>query len=61
MKKSFLIGDATYDILAGKRAHLKTILVKTGYGGKDGKHDVKPDFIAENLLDAVKFIHTDKN
>jgi len=60
-KKSFLIGDATYDILAGKRAHLKTILVKTGYGGKDGKHDVKPDFIAENLLDAVKFIHTDKN
>ncbi|MDP3948326.1 MAG: HAD family hydrolase [bacterium] len=60
-KKSFLIGDATYDILAGKRARIRTILVKTGYGGKDGKHDVKPDFIAKNLLDAVKFIHTDKN
>ncbi len=56
-KKSFLIGDATDDILAGKRAHIKTILVKTGYGGRDGKHDVKPDFIAKNILDAVKFIH----
>lgn len=56
-KKSFLIGDTTADILAGKRAGVKTILVKTGYGGSDGKHDVKPDFIAKNILDAVKFIH----
>ncbi|MEK7107333.1 MAG: HAD-IIIA family hydrolase [Patescibacteria group bacterium] len=55
-KKSFLIGDATSDILAGKRARIKTILVKTGYGGSDGKHDVKPDFIAKSILDAVKFI-----
>ncbi|MDP3948321.1 MAG: HAD family hydrolase [bacterium] len=55
-KKSFLIGDATPDILAGKRARIKTILVKTGYGGKDGKHNVTPDFVASNLGDAVRLI-----
>lgn len=56
LKKSFMIGDSTRDILAGRRAGLKTILVETGYGGKDGKYDVKPDFIAKNLLAAVKII-----
>jgi len=57
LKKSFLIGDKTSDILAGKRAGCKTILVKTGYGGKDGKFSVKSDFIAKNLLEAVKIIN----
>lgn len=55
-RKSFLIGDSTGDILAGKRAKLKTILVKTGYGGKDGKYQVKPDFTVKNLTEAVKII-----
>jgi len=50
LKKSFCIGDQTMDILAGKRAGCKTILVKTGYGGDDGKFDVKSDFIVKNLL-----------
>ncbi|MCM8819148.1 MAG: HAD family hydrolase, partial [Candidatus Omnitrophica bacterium] len=55
-KKSFLIGDKTSDILAGKRAGCKTILVKTGYGGKDEKYIVKPLFVAKNLLSAVRTI-----
>jgi D,D-heptose 1,7-bisphosphate phosphatase len=55
-KKSFLIGDATGDILAGKRAKLKTILVKTGYGGRDGKHEARPDATAKNLGAAVKIL-----
>lgn len=55
-KRSFLIGDSTGDILAGKRAGLKTILVKTGYGGKDGKYKTAPDFIAKNLTEAVRII-----
>ena len=54
LRKSYLIGDRTVDILAGKRAGCKTILVKTGYGGKDGLFSVKPDFTADNLLKAIK-------
>lgn len=56
VKISFMIGDSTRDILAGKRAGLKTILVETGYAGKDGKYDVKPDFRIKNLSEAIKII-----
>lgn len=42
LEKSWLVGDMTSDILAGRRAGVKTILVETGFGGKDGKHDVDP-------------------
>lgn len=57
IRGSFMVGDTTRDILAGKRARLKTILVKTGYGGEDGYHkNVKPDYVAKNLLEAVRII-----
>lgn len=54
LKASYMIGDQTSDILAGQKAGLKTILAKTGYAGKDGKYSVKPDFITDNLFDAIK-------
>ena len=54
--KSYMIGDSTRDILAGKNAGIKTILVKTGYGGKDKTFDIEPDYILEDLRDAVKSI-----
>jgi D,D-heptose 1,7-bisphosphate phosphatase len=53
---SFMIGDATSDMLAGKKAKLTAILVKTGYAGKDGKYKIKPDFTAKDLQAAVKII-----
>jgi len=56
LKSSYMIGDQTSDILAGERAGCKTILVKTGYGGKDNLFKVKPIYIAKNLLEAVHFI-----
>ncbi len=56
IKKSFMVGDSTRDILTGKRVGLKTILVKTGYGGQDGKYKIRPDFVAKNLLGAVKIV-----
>jgi len=58
-KKSYFIGDRSVDILAGKKAGCKTILVKTGYGGKDKLFPINPDFTVKNLLEAVKII--DKN
>ncbi|MDP2598712.1 MAG: HAD hydrolase-like protein, partial [Candidatus Liptonbacteria bacterium] len=56
MKGSFVVGDSTRDMLAGKRAKLKTILVETGYAGQDKAYKVKPDYVAKNLRDAVKII-----
>ncbi len=54
--RSWIIGDRTVEIELGRRARIRTILVKTGYGGRDGKFNVKPDFVANNLKQAVDII-----
>lgn len=54
--KSIVIGDKTSDILAGKKAGCKTILVRTGYGGKDEVSSTEPDYVVDDLLAAVKLI-----
>ena len=55
--QSWFIGDSTVDIKTGENASLKTILLKTGVGGKDHKYDeVKPNYKFKNLLEAAKFI-----
>ncbi len=56
LSSSYFIGDTTSDIKCGKDSGLKTILVKTGEAGKDKKYDVKPDYVKEDLYDAVNFI-----
>jgi len=54
--KSVVVGDATTDILAGQRAGCRTVLVKTGLAGEDGKVDVVPDAIVADLSSAVDLI-----
>jgi len=56
LKSCYIIGDKTMDMQTGKNAGCRTILVKTGYAGKDKKYDVKPNFIAKDLFDAAKQI-----
>ena len=56
LSRSWYIGDTTTDIQAGINAGLKTILVQTGEAGKDGKYDVKPNYVSSNLLEAVNLI-----
>lgn len=58
LRKSFMIGDGIIDVVAGKRAGLTTILVKTGPGHSrlDRLYNVKPDFIAKNLSAAANII-----
>jgi D,D-heptose 1,7-bisphosphate phosphatase len=56
LDKSWMIGDSTSDILAAKNANVKSILVKTGHSGKDGKYNTKPDYIANNLKEAINWI-----
>lgn len=54
LSKSYMIGDKARDIEAGKRAGCRTVLVRTGHGmNYDGP---KPDFVAADLLEAVKII-----
>jgi D-glycero-D-manno-heptose 1,7-bisphosphate phosphatase len=54
--RAYMIGDMTSDIEVGSRVLATTILVKTGFGGSDNKYKVTPDYIANNLLDASRFI-----
>lgn len=61
LKNSYYIGDQKRDIEFGKKMGLITILVKTGYGKgelyfKKFNNNLKPDYIAEDLLDAVRWI-----
>lgn len=54
LKKSFLIGDSTQDVLAGNRAKVRMILVRTGYGGKDPwQYEGKPDIVVRDLAAAA--------
>jgi len=53
---SWFIGDSTMDIEAGRRAGCKTILVKTGAAGQDGKYNATPDLICDNLNSAIHTI-----
>ena len=56
LSRSWMVGDATTDIQAGVNAGIKTVLVKTGYAGQDGKCSCSPDLETENLTDAVEVI-----
>ena len=53
LRRSWMIGHTTSDILAGQRAELGTILVRTGEAGKDGAFQVDPHFVEDDLWHAV--------
>jgi len=53
---SWIIGDSTSDIEAGRRAGLHTMLVRTGYSGRDGKYPIFPDYVAPDLTSAIRWI-----
>lgn len=57
LENSWMIGDKILDVELGIKANIKTALVLTGYGAGDlEKLEMKPDLVAENLLEAVKTI-----
>lgn len=56
LEQSYFIGDTSADLQTGKNANMKTILVQTGEGGRDGKYHAVPDEICSNLLTAVNLI-----
>ena len=58
IKNTFVIGDDLRDIETGKKMGMKTILVLSGKTEKSSVEasKIKPDFIKNNLLEAVNFI-----
>lgn len=56
LKNSWLIGDQTSDIKAGRDSNCKTILIRTGYGGRDNQFSINPDFTTKDLMDAYNLI-----
>ena len=61
LQRSFVVGDMCTDIELAHRAGLSGVLVKTGYGLGEIEYilpqkTTKPAHIAEDLLDAVRWI-----
>ena len=57
--RSFAVGDSERDAAAGRRAGCRTVLVRTGYGREreaQSGREVKADYVADDLLDAVGWI-----
>lgn len=56
LAQSWLIGDTTTDMQTARNAGLKSILVRTGSAGRDGKYQARPGFVADTLGQAVEHI-----
>jgi histidinol-phosphate phosphatase family protein len=56
LSRSWMIGDTTVDVQCARNAGVKPVLVRTGYGGRDGRFHVQPDFTFDNLAEAARFI-----
>lgn len=56
LSSSIMIGDSTLDIKMAENAGMQSALLKTGQKGEDGKYDVSPTLIAEDLNDAINKI-----
>lgn len=53
---SWMIGDTTSDVEAGRRAGVRTVLLRSGHAGGDGKHAVRPDYTCPDLANAVDWV-----
>ncbi len=56
LSSSIMIGDSTLDIKMAENAGMQSVLLKTGQKGEDGKYEVSPTLIAEDLNDAINKI-----
>ncbi len=55
-KAQYMIGDSIYDVMAGKRAKIKTIAILSGRYGKNRLIKYNPDYIIKTIKDLLKII-----
>ena len=57
-EKSFMVGDRMMDVKVGKKVGTRTIIIPSKLGLKEMKEEknIKPDYVAEDLYDASKWI-----
>lgn len=56
LRQSWFIGDTTTDLQTARNAGARSILVRTGYAGKDAKYGAAADYTFDTLNQAVDFI-----
>lgn len=56
LRASWFVGDSTTDIATASNAGVRSILVRTGHAGQDGKFASRPDHMCETLAEAVQWI-----
>ncbi len=58
LTRSVMIGDTAKDVAAGRAAGCRSVLVLTGYGGRElsGLAGPPPDYVAADLADAVHWV-----
>jgi histidinol-phosphate phosphatase family protein len=54
--QSWFIGDTTTDVQTARNAGVKSILVRTGYAGKDAKYPAQADYSFDSVREAVEFV-----
>lgn len=53
LRKSWVIGDSTLELVAGWRSGCRVAGVRTGLGLSDGAFGVEPEFVARSLAEAI--------
>ena len=51
-----MIGDRTGDIQLANDCRMRSILLRTGMGGRDQRYPAVPDFTCDDLLAAARLI-----
>lgn len=54
--RSWMIGDSWKDIVAGSKSNIPTIYLGKEYNPPEEYKDIQPNYMADNLLDAVNII-----
>ena len=58
LERSWVIGDNTLELVAGWRAGCRQIGVRTGRGVQDGTFHVDPEFLGQDLAEALRELLT---
>ncbi|MCR5609587.1 MAG: HAD family hydrolase [Lachnospiraceae bacterium] len=58
---AFFVGDRASDIETGQNAHIKTVLLESGYGSTRLEKDITPDYIFNDLMEFAEFLQEKGN